>query len=395
MKKASLERAQGLSIWTGRTMSITHVNDVTEDLGLGEGRTNQNFIAKDSASGERFFIRVGSDLPAYGVSRVKEQAAARAVEAAGIGARVIHTELPDVLVCAFIDGRSLTEVEVKAACDGKDAALLASLSATIRRLHATPIPAEIASAAPTEQTWAPPDLKRWLAYAREGGFRRLPLVEGADGLLPAVEAAAGPLSPAAFCHFDLLPSNVVCARGEGGAAPTVHIVDFEYCNVGQPLMDLAILAMGCGLSPTQERTLVSSYLQLDALSAQQALTFQCVKVLATLRETLWGVVAEVSGSSALSPEAACKYTDENYAKFIQAKAEFERAAAAAAAATAGQPATELTRGPVEVVDLKALSDRAYLDHFGVQKALSLAVATVAKERPANPLLAIAAAIRGQ
>ncbi|KOO27226.1 choline ethanolamine kinase [Chrysochromulina tobinii] len=179
MKKASLERAQGLSIWTGRTMSITHVNDVTEDLGLGEGRTNQNFIAKDSASGERFFIRVGSDLPAYGVSRVKEQAAARAVEAAGIGARVIHTELPDVLVCAFIDGRSLTE----------------------------------------------------------------------------------------------------------------------------------------------ERTLVSSYLQLDALSAQQALTFQCVKVLATLRETLWGVVAE--------------------------------------------------------------------------KALSLAVATVAKERPANPLLAIAAAIRGQ
>ena len=102
-------------------------------------------------------------------------------------------------------------------------------------------------------------------------------------------------------------------------------------------MDLAILAMGCSLSPKQELALVSSYLQLDALSAQQALTFQCVKVLATLRETLWGVVAEVSGSSALSPEAACKYTDENYAKFIQAKAEFEQAAADAA----GQPAIEL------------------------------------------------------
>ena len=46
-------------------------------------------------------------------------------------------------------------------------------------------------------------------------------------------------------------------------------------------------------------------------------------MLATLRETFWGVTAEVSGTSALSAEAAVAYTDENYAKFLTARKDFE------------------------------------------------------------------------
>jgi hypothetical protein len=42
-----------------------------------------------------------------------------------------------------------------------------------------------------------------------------------------------------------------------------------------------------------------------------------------------------------------------------------------------------------VVDLHALDGRAYLELFGVQAKLSMAVATVIKERPPNPTLAIA------
>lgn len=323
MAAAALSRAKDLSCWEGRAIMVTHVNDVQDDLGLGEGRTNQNFIAKDDATGQRFFVRIGSDLPAYGVSRAKEQAAARAVDASGVGAKVVHSELPDALVCEFVDGRSLTEAEVKKACDGEDAALLASLTATMRRLHATPLPAEIATVAPSAPRWAPPDLTRWLAYAKQGGFVRVPIVEEAEALLSKVEVAAGPLEDARFCHFDLLPDNFVCARHADGAAPTIHIVDFEYCNSGQPLMDLSILAMGCGLTGAQEGALLRSYLEVAELTKQHTITFLAVKVLATVRETLWGVVAEVSGSSALAPEEAAKYTDENYAKFEVAKAAFE------------------------------------------------------------------------
>ena len=58
-------------------------------LGLGEGRTNTNFIAR--VGDDRYFVRLGSDLPAFRVSREREQAAARAAAAASIGPEVIYT----------------------------------------------------------------------------------------------------------------------------------------------------------------------------------------------------------------------------------------------------------------------------------------------------------------
>lgn len=39
-------------------------------------------------------------------------------------------------------------------------------------------------------------------------------------------------------------------------------------------------------------------------------------MLASLRETTWGVVAEASGASALSPSEARDYTDRNYARLL-------------------------------------------------------------------------------
>ena len=50
---------------------------------------------------------------------------------------------------------------------------------------------------------------------------------------------------------------------------------------------------------------------------------QSLRMLATLRETFWGVTAEWSRTSALSPEAAAAYVDENYAKFTAAREAFE------------------------------------------------------------------------
>jgi len=320
---ASRERAEGLTCWSGRNMSVRPANDMQEELGLGEGRTNQNFIAT-STEGDRYFVRIGSDLPAYGVSRVKEHEAARAASDSGIGAPVIYSELPDVLVTTFVPGKPLTEAGLKAAVDGNDAPLLAGLAAAIRKLHATQMPTEVATAAAHPPQWAPPDLARWIAYAREHGFSRLPLLAGVDELLGKVETAAGPLAAdsARFCHFDLLPDNFVCHRTAADAISVV-IVDFEYCNAGQPLMDLAVLAMGCGLTEAQRRTLLGSYLQREAADADAA-RFRALLVLATLRETFWGIVAEVSGSSALTPAEAAAYTDQNYAKFLAAVRDFEQ-----------------------------------------------------------------------
>jgi len=329
-------RASRLSCFEGRpNIKFVPVSEVVAELGLGEGRTNQNFIASDDEAGIRWFVRIGSDLPAYGVTRAKEQAAAKAAAASGVGATVVHAELPDALVTSFVDGRALTEAQVKLATNGEDDALLGALMAAIRRLHDTPLPSEMLQSGTTPEAlrWAPPDLMRWIEYARKGGFNRLSLLDDVDALINQIETECMPPwlpGDPRFCHFDLLPDNFVVhdTRGAGGDDIAVTIVDFEYADVGVPLMDLAVLSMGCGLDVAEENRLVSSYLQCDQLDEGGAARFHSLKLLATLRETMWGVVAEVSGASALTPEQAAAYTDMNFEKHQAARAQFEANVAA-------------------------------------------------------------------
>jgi len=329
-------RAESLSCWsTYPGVTIAPIGGFVEALGLGEGRTNTNFIATLPDGATRFFVRIGQDLPAYGVTRSKEQAAASAAAASGVGAAIIHAELPDAMVTAFVDGRALTEAQVQTATDGKDDKLLDAITGAIRKLHATPLPPQMLPSpeggTPAAASWSPPDVRAWIECGRAGNFTRLPLLSDIDELLAKAEGFMAPLEPSSkFCHFDLLPDNFVVAPKEDGAYGVV-IVDFEYANAGSPLMDLAVLSMGCGLTAEQEARLVASYLELPTpLDTGTAHRFQALKLMATLRETLWGVVAEVSGTSALTPEAAKEYTDSNYAKHLAARAEFEANCAARA-----------------------------------------------------------------
>ena len=69
-------------------------------------------------------------------------------------------------------------------------------------------------------------------------------------------------------------------------------------------MDLAVLSMGCGLSHAEEANLLAAYLEVPETSPEMSRRFLALKTLAALRETLWGVVAELSKSSALTAEEA-------------------------------------------------------------------------------------------
>lgn len=317
-----MERVKSLTCWDGKDITIRSVGELTEELQLGEGRTNQNFIV-DAPKG-RFFVRIGADLPYFGVARAREHAAARAASESGIGAAVIHTEAPDALVQAFVAGRAMTEADLHAAASaGPSDPLLVKLTTAIRKLHATPVPTELAKMKDEYKgidTWGGPHMAKWLAYAESCGFKREPLLTGVRELVAKVEKAAGPLTkqtPAKFCHFDLLCDNFVIT-GSGD----IMIVDFEYAAPGQPLMDLAVLAMGCSLEPLEEKNLLSSYLNAD-VSEAQIYRFKAMKLLAALRESLWATTAELSGSSALPLEEAQAYFDKNYAKFKQLREEFE------------------------------------------------------------------------
>ncbi len=261
---AACDRARSLPCWAELgEVRLVPTTDATlsAELELGSGRTNQNFIATSTPPGppRRFFVRIGSDIPAYGVTRLKEQAAGRAAAAAGIAPQVLYTEA-DAMVTEFADGRTLTDTELKQACAaGAGSELLVEVVEAVRKLHATPAPPELSSTAASggdsDSRWAPRDMWRWLALAEEKGYSRLPLLQDAHSLIASLEAVAGEPSDDCFCHYDLLPDNLIRKPGGGG----VSVIDFEYAGCGQRLMDLAIMSMGCALGPQEEANLLEAY----------------------------------------------------------------------------------------------------------------------------------------
>ena len=82
------------------------------------------------------------------------------------------------------------------------------------------------------------------------------------------------------------------------------------------------------LSAQGEASLLSSYLELPETTPALAHRFLALKVLAALRETMWGVVAEQSRTSALSDAEAAAYTDKNYEKLLEYTRAFEASKAA-------------------------------------------------------------------
>ena len=73
-----MERVSRLSCWTGPV----------EPIPLTGGITNANFAVTDA--GEKFFVRLGQDIPSHGVMRFNELAASRAAHAAGLSPEAGH-----------------------------------------------------------------------------------------------------------------------------------------------------------------------------------------------------------------------------------------------------------------------------------------------------------------
>jgi len=315
----TMERVRQLKCWpTEAEVKVKAVGDVRDELNLGEGRTNENFIV--DVDGTRSFVRIGGDLPYFGVSRAREQDASRAAHAAGVAPAVRHTEL-DAMVVDFVVGRALTEAELHtAASDGPSNTLLKAIAVAIRKLHEAPVPDTLNSflAEVGNVGWGGPHLAKWLLYAEEQRYERLPILDGLRDFIAKLEGVAGCTGPARFCHFDLLADNFVLT--DGGE---VFLVDFEYAAPGQPLMDLAVLAMGCSLDSKEERNLLSAFLDSE-VSELDIYRFKAIRVLAALRETFWGITAELSQSSALSLDEAKSYADMNFGKYQALRGEFEK-----------------------------------------------------------------------
>lgn len=241
----AVERIRSLSCWR----SPPKIRPIEQ------GRTNQNYIAEDGE--QTFFARLGVDLPHHGISRANEVRCCKLAAVLGLAPKVFFAA-EGVLITEFIDGRTL--------CQGAavSKALLDSLAQSLRRLHEAPVPEDLAPFDPADicrrQLDALPD-------ASVSPARRRKVVD--------ILQRAPELEARSLIHADLIPENVIL-RGDA-----LFLVDWEYAGLGDPMVDLAMVAVHFRLVEPQVQGFLANYGATD-----REAVIRLIPVIAA-REALW------------------------------------------------------------------------------------------------------------
>ena len=220
---------------------------------LMEGRTNRNFIIHDGE--ERYFGRMGVDLPHHDISRANEQACAKFAADLGVSPNV-HYASDGILITAFIDGATLRPADMH------DDETLEATAAVLRRLHSRAAPATIPARC---------GVTTCHGYLETTPADELPLPR------EAIIARLGESTLEGDClvHADIIPENLM--RTPNG----LMLIDWEYSGRGAPETDLASVIANADLTPAEARKL------LDAYGPHRADVLEQQRVALVIREALW------------------------------------------------------------------------------------------------------------
>jgi thiamine kinase-like enzyme len=238
---------------------------------LHGGLSNTAFVVDDGT--ERYVARCGGDIPAHHVFRERERAASVAAHAAGLSPELVYAE-PGVMVIRHVDGRTLTEAEMRA-----NIARIVPLLATCHRELARHL------AGPANTFWVfhvIRDYARTLEAARGGSDGELSRYVALAG---ALEAQQMPL-PVVFGHHDLLPGNFI----DDGTR--LWLIDWEYGGFGTAMFDLANLAANGSFPPADDRLLLEAYFR-QPVSDDVQRSFDAMRVASALREAVWAMVSAI------------------------------------------------------------------------------------------------------
>jgi len=269
-------------------------------LPLTGGMTNHNYLVTEGAV--KFVVRQGSDIPAHGIMRFNEQAAARAAFAAGIGPRVLYAG-SGFMVSEFIEGRTVSAEQMR------DPAMLGRVCAILRRCHRQ-IP----------MYWAGPALIFWVFQVIRSYLSRLQSATAGADALERLSAIAGQLETAvgpvviAFGHNDLLAANFI------DDGQRLWLIDWDYAGFNSPLFDLANLSSNNRFSRDSDGNLLTTYFERP-YSAGEYRGFRAMLCASLLRETLWASVSALSSKIDFDYR---KYADEYRSRFEHEWLQFEK-----------------------------------------------------------------------
>ena len=238
---------------------------------LTGGLTNMSYVLEDA--GEKFVVRCGDDIPVHHVFRDRERAASIAAHAAGLSPEVVHTE-PGILVMRHIDGRTLTEPDLRAN--------IARLVPLLRACHH-----EVSDhlAGPPNFFWVfhvIRDYARTITAAGSSFAVDVPCFLEANRALEAVQVPM----PIVFGHHDLLPGNLI----DDGRR--LWLIDWEYGGFGTAMFDLANLSANGAFGEAEDAALLDAYFE-GSVTADLRRSFQAMKAASALREAMWAMVSDL------------------------------------------------------------------------------------------------------
>jgi thiamine kinase-like enzyme len=238
-----------------------------EPTELGGGITNRNFRVT-LGEGEYVIRRPGKDTALLGIDRGAERLATETAARLGIAPEVAASDA-DSLVTRYVVCRDAQAGELERRAE--------EVAVALRRFHDEPLvlPASF---------WVPELLERYALVVRERGGTLPTIYSEVVAIARRIEQALTPTRRRP-CHNDLLPGNIIIARG----GERILIVDWEYAGMGDPRFDLGNLSVNNGFDAAAEDRLLAAYHGSAPTDGVRA-SLKLMRVMSDAREAAWGVV---------------------------------------------------------------------------------------------------------
>ena len=240
------------------------------------------------AAGSQFVVRIDGVSPVgLGLNRQGEWRALQRASAAGLAPCPRYFN-PDIgsLVCDYLPPDPANG-EPAGECEAAGERELGAIAQLLRGLHRLP--------ALHHRLELKERIGRYRQQLRHRGVN-LParLLDCSDRVQTLLERIEDRPRTTAVCHNDLLAGNRLWSGGR------LWALDFEYCAMGDPWFDLAVVAAGDDLTRTQQVTLLRHYLGRHPSAGEmgQLLEYCCIY---RYTEQLWYalVARESPGEAAL------------------------------------------------------------------------------------------------
>lgn len=257
------------------------------------GITNKNFLVNDG--NQKFFVRIGNDIPEHLIYRSNEVEASKAASKINICPKLLYHN-NSLQIFKFIEGKTFNSNDIK-----KN---LEEITKLIKKVHIK-IPNELMGQSVI--FWVFHVIKNYSNFLESNQSSYIKILPELLKKSSNLENVSSPFD-IVFSHNDLLPANFIKDKDQ------IWLIDWEYAGFNTPLFDLGGLASNNDFSENEEKNLLEMYFERK-LSSELLIKFKAIKCASLLREAMWSMVSEITSDIEFDYES---YTSENLSKFNQA-----------------------------------------------------------------------------